>query len=74
MSTDSLLQEVRKLSVAEQLKIVEEIWDGINGEGSEFPLSAEQREELDRRLADYENDRNVGSTWEDVRARIERKP
>lgn len=73
MSADTLIQEARKLSAAERIRIAEELWDSVSEEQAEFPLTNEQRDELDRRLADYENNPDAGSSWEDVRARIERK-
>ena len=74
MSTDSLLQAAHQLSVAERLHLVEEIWDSIGADPASLPLTAEQRDELDQRLADYEANPTAGSTWEEVRARIERQP
>lgn len=73
MSADSLLEEARKLNSDDRLRIAEELWNSVWAEQSEVPLTAEQRAELDSRLADLAQDPNAGSTWEDVRARIERK-
>lgn len=74
MSADTLLQEAHRLSVAERLRLVEEIWDTIGDDPAALPLTAAQRAELDSRLADYEAHPAAGSTWEEVRGRIERKP
>jgi putative addiction module component (TIGR02574 family) len=36
-------------------------------------LTPEQEEELEQRLAEYDADPLAGSSWEEVRARIEQK-
>jgi putative addiction module component (TIGR02574 family) len=73
MSTDSLLDEARKLSVSDRMLLLEEIWDSIGMDQSVPPLTPEQREELDQRLADYQADPQSGTAWPEVRAQIERK-
>jgi putative addiction module component (TIGR02574 family) len=73
MSAELLLEEARKLSVADRLHLVEELWNSIGGEQDDLPLTAEQREELDRRLADLAANPDAGTPWSEVRARLERK-
>jgi putative addiction module component (TIGR02574 family) len=73
MSAETLIQEARKLSIAERIRIAEELWDSVSEEQADFPLTVEQREELDRRMADYEANPGAGSSWEEVRARLEGK-
>jgi len=43
---ESLLQ----LAVSERIQLVEDLWDSIAADESQVPLTAEQLEELDRRL------------------------
>jgi putative addiction module component (TIGR02574 family) len=45
----------------------------MSEEQQDFAITNEQRDELDRRLADYETRPDVGSSWGNVRARIEQK-
>jgi putative addiction module component (TIGR02574 family) len=73
MSAEALIAEARKLSANERMQIAEELWDSVWDEKAELPLTLEQRDELDQRLADLEANPHAGSSWEDVRARIERK-
>lgn len=73
MSADSLIEEARKMPVAERIRIAEELWDSLSEEQLDFPLTQEQRDELETRLADYEAHPEAGASWEDVRARIERQ-
>jgi putative addiction module component (TIGR02574 family) len=65
------LDEIRKLSVAERIQLVEDIWDSIAASQAEVPLTEAQREDLDRRIEAYEADPDAGSSWEDVEKRIQ---
>jgi putative addiction module component (TIGR02574 family) len=69
METNPLL-EILKLSVAERIQLVEDIWDSIAAESDALTLTEEQRQELDRRLADQETNPGVGRSWAEVRARL----
>jgi putative addiction module component (TIGR02574 family) len=60
----------RELSVAERILLVQEIWDSIVPEESSLGVTPAQREELDRRWADYLANPNQGDTWENVKSRI----
>ena len=73
MSADMLIAEAAKLSAAERLKIAQALWQSAWDDQADIPLTVEQREELDRRLADYEASPNDGSSWEEVRRRLEAK-
>jgi putative addiction module component (TIGR02574 family) len=64
------LPEILKLSVSERIQLVEDIWDSIAAEPDALPLTEEQREELDRRLAEAESKPGVGKPWSEVKARI----
>ena len=73
MSAELLIQEASKLSAAERFQVAQALWQSAWDEQVNIPLTAEQQEELDRRLADYEADPHAGSPWEEVRARLEEK-
>jgi putative addiction module component (TIGR02574 family) len=68
----SLLAQVAKLSVSERIELVEAIWDTVVDEPEALPLPDSHREELDRRLEDLERDPDAGSSWDEVRARLEK--
>lgn len=53
MSARQLLEEARRLSVAERMDLVADIWDSVR-ESEEVPFTADQREEMVRRLAYYD--------------------
>ena len=67
------MDEIRKLSPAQRLLLVEDIWDSLADEPLSLPVTDAQREELDRRLEDYSRDPQAGSPWEEVRARLRAK-
>jgi putative addiction module component (TIGR02574 family) len=59
-----------RLSVAERILLVEEIWDSIARDAMEIPLTDSQRQDLERRLAAYEANPKAGSSWDEVKARL----
>jgi putative addiction module component (TIGR02574 family) len=67
---NALVAEILELPVAERVRLVEAIWDSISAAPESLPLTQWQRDELDRRLAEYEADSHPGSTLEKVFARI----
>lgn len=62
-----------ELPVEERIRIVEDLWDSIAADQQALPLTAEQRQELDRRLDAYEADGNHGRLAGDAIADIRRK-
>jgi putative addiction module component (TIGR02574 family) len=61
------IQEILKLSVAQRLRLVEDIWDSIAASPDALPVTDAQRCELDRRLAEYRLNPTAGRTWQEVR-------
>jgi putative addiction module component (TIGR02574 family) len=62
--------EILKLSIAERIQLVEDIWDSIAAEPKSLPLTPEQAAELDRRLSDAEASPGTGRPWSEVKARL----
>ena len=67
-----LQEELSKLSVAERLELVQELWDGIAAEWERepFPLTEGQREELERRIRELDEHPERAIPWEQVRERL----
>lgn len=65
-----LAAEIQRLSPAEKLLLVEELWDQI-AQSSDLGVPAAHREELDRRLASGVSD--AGRSWQEVRAELFRR-
>lgn len=64
------LADIRALSIAERIQLVQDIWDTIAAEPERVPITEAQRQELDRRIGAYRRDRDGGAPWPEVRARI----
>jgi len=61
---------LQELTPSEKILLAEELWDSVASEEKLFPLTDDQREELDLRLASYSANPEAGDTWENVRNRI----
>ena len=64
------LEEIRKLPIEERLRLVEDLWESIHDESDALPLTAAQRDELERRLAAHRADPAAGDDLATVLARI----
>ena len=58
--TNALREELFKLSGAERLDLIEELWDSIGDDDEALALTDEQREDLERRLAEADADPTGG--------------
>ena len=63
-----LLEQARKLSVNEQIELVEALWDNIVERNAVPPLTQAQMAELDRRIADHEANPDDVVSWGKVKA------
>jgi putative addiction module component (TIGR02574 family) len=71
MSDHPLLKvEISQLSIAERIQLAEDLWDSILEQQDELPLTDAQKQELDQRLENYQQDPASGSTWEEVKQRL----
>ncbi len=59
------------LTVQERLELLERLWDSLVDTPERIPLTDAQKEELDRRLDDFERDPAIGIPWDEVRKRIQ---
>jgi len=57
--------------VSERLKAIEDIWDSVTLEPDAVEVPQWHREELRRRIETYKSKAKDGSSWPDVRRRIE---
>ena len=73
MSQSFDLADIKAMSVPERILIVEEIWDSIAAEQDALEITPAQKDELDRRLAAYDADPHRGSSWDEVKARLQSK-
>ena len=61
---------VDRLTAAEKLLLVSELWDDLAAHPAEVPISREQIAELDRRMEAYRRDPSQVTSWEAIQRRI----
>ena len=68
-------EALRRLPVADRIKLVGDLWDSIAQDAPEeaFPMTPELAAELDRRLEEADADPASGIRWEELRANILRR-
>ena len=59
---------IDRLSVGERIALVQEIWDSIAADAERSPLTEEQKQEIDRRLAAHRANPQAAIPWEQVEA------
>ncbi|MGP8217667.1 MAG: addiction module protein [Bacteroidia bacterium] len=70
------LNDILKLSLSERILWVEALWNSIAAEKKSAELleiSPEHKKILDEEIALYKKDPEAGSSWHDVKARIQKK-
>ena len=70
----SSVAKILEMSVPERILAVEEIWDSIAARSASLPVKGTQKKELDSRLRSLADDPTSGSSWDEVRRRIEKRP
>ncbi|CAD5990349.1 hypothetical protein PCC9214_05774 [Planktothrix tepida] len=65
-----LSEQILPLTIPEKLQLIEDIWESVVMDADQIPLTPSQKQELDRRLASYQNIENEGESWEVVKRRI----
>lgn len=66
----TLISELFQLSASERIQLAEDLWDSVSANDAEVPLTAEQREELQRRLAEHRRNPAGAVPWDEVRTRL----
>jgi putative addiction module component (TIGR02574 family) len=67
---DRLLAEILQLPAEEKLDLVEAIWASLAAGAYNPAPSEETKAELDRRVADFEENPGDEYSWEEVRERL----
>ncbi|VAW45279.1 hypothetical protein MNBD_GAMMA03-359 [hydrothermal vent metagenome] len=61
---------LQELTPSEKILLAEELWDSVASDERLFPLTEDQKAEIEKRLASYSANPEAGDTWENVRNRI----
>ena len=59
-----------RLSIAERIILVQDIWDSIAAEQGDLALSEAQKAELDTRMAEHLSSPDDGNSWEQIKRRL----
>ncbi len=70
MTRSALLSEILDLPAEDRLQLVESIWDSLAASSESVPVPEWHQSELDRRLADPDEQATV--SWEEVQARLQK--
>ncbi len=62
------IKEIKKLSVAERISIIEEIWESIDKGG--LSVSDSQKLEVRERVERYKNGKTKFFTWDEIKAEL----
>jgi putative addiction module component (TIGR02574 family) len=62
--------QVFELPFAAKLQLVEDLWDSIAESPEQVPVHDWQKEELAKRKANYLQNPDSGSSWEEAKQRI----
>ena len=63
--------EITRLTTPERLALIGDLWDSLCEE--ETPLPMPQFQELQRRLASFENDRTSAVTWAHLKTELAKR-
>ena len=68
---EAMIAELLKLSPAERIQLAEDLWDSVAAQPDLLPaLSDDQRQEIERRVAEHVRNPSSALRWEDVRTRL----
>ncbi len=68
-----LVEQARALPLEERVELIDTLWETVAKEGYEPPLTRQQAEELDRRLAAHRRNPDDVIPWESIRDEINEK-
>ena len=68
----NIREQIKKLSVSERIILAEEIWDGIAEENQLLELSAEQKQEIERRSKELKTNPDLGKSWEEISSKLKK--
>lgn len=67
MTTATVTNDYLKLTVAQRIKLIGDIWDSVIADGGRPPLSDELKAELELRIAEDQANPDAAIPWEEVK-------
>ncbi|MGZ5436054.1 MAG: addiction module protein [Pyrinomonadaceae bacterium] len=65
-----LVNDARELPLAEQIELIDALWESIVKQGYQPPLTPEQSVELDRRLVAHRRNPDDVFSWDSIKREI----
>lgn len=65
--------DIAGLSRDERLQLLEELWESLSSDPDALPLTASQKQELDRRVAELDRNGPTGISWEEAKDQLLRR-
>ena len=69
-----LKETILQMSPAERIALALEIWESVEAEAAELPLTQAQKAELDQSLEDMEANPDDELSWEAAKAELRSQP
>jgi putative addiction module component (TIGR02574 family) len=69
---NALLAQAKKLPVSERLELISALWDTLDSD--ELPVTREEREVLEARMADMEANPSAEESWAEAKIWLESRP
>jgi putative addiction module component (TIGR02574 family) len=66
---DALLAQAKKLPISERLELISALWDTLDS--AEIPVTREEREVLEARMADIEANPSAEESWSEAKVWLE---
>jgi putative addiction module component (TIGR02574 family) len=70
MTRQQLLNEAKTLPREDQIELARDLWEIIDLDENDFPLTDEQKAELDRRIAEADADPTAAEDWESLKTKL----
>ena len=64
---------IERLGTDDRLALIEELWAGIGDDDESMPVTAAQRLEIDRRLAEHNATPDDVVSWDEVKSSLEQR-
>ena len=61
---------LQELTNSEKILLAEDLWDSVASNEQLFPITEEQKNILEKRLAKYSLEQDSGDSWQNVKNRI----
>jgi putative addiction module component (TIGR02574 family) len=66
-----LAPELARLSPRERLDLIQSLWDSLDD--ADLPVTDAQRAELDRRIANFDQDREQVISWDKLKVELQQR-